>query len=419
MRKLSILLSALLLVPAISNAATLEDLLVEKGVITKGEAKAAMATEASKVYWNDGTRIEFPDTGFTAKINTLIQTRYTFWDMDEEAPILVGDTLVSPKNRSSFDVQRARLAFSGNALHNEFYYKLEADFVGGADKDGDAWEESYFGGDEKSPELLDAYIGWKACDWLDLMMGQFKVPVSRQFMADPWGLQFADRSLTSYYFDLGRQTGLMGKLDLADGQVELGGGIFNGISTGEGANRTAVDTKHTGLVNLRWDVMGNMNPYVEGDVDWTDEAAVSLGAAYAYSDADSYMGEVELNNIDVDANLKVQGFSLHGEFYTASYDLDQGDNVEPLGFYLQAGYFFEPKTWELAARYGYVDCDEGMSAGVCAGLDKINTIDVSINYYWWKHHLKAQLGMSIVNEDTVNDDDYNFNRWLFQLSSYF
>lgn len=77
MRKLSVLAAALLVAPAVSQAATLEDLLVEKGVITKAEAAAAGGA-SGKVYYNGGTRFDFPDSGFTMKVNLTLQERYTF-----------------------------------------------------------------------------------------------------------------------------------------------------------------------------------------------------------------------------------------------------------------------------------------------------------------------------------------------------
>jgi len=401
MRKLSILFAALLLVPAISQAATLEDLLVEKGVITKAEAKAAGGAAPAKVYWNNGTRIEFPDTGFTAKINTQIQTRYEFTDGDED---------IGNKNTSSFEFKRVRLEVAGTALHEEFFYKVQTDFVGTTEDNG-----------ESTPALKDAYLGWNACDWLALRMGQFKTAVSRQYNTASWGLQFADRSLASDYFDLGRMHGLHGSFDLADGQVKLGAGLFNGESTGEGVNRGGVDTRHTGVVDLRWNAMGEMNSFVEGDVDWTEDPALSLGAAYAFSDytmtADEFSTKMDKNVVSVDANFKVKGFSIHGEFFTASVEPDDGDSVDPTGFYLQTGYFFYPKELELAVRYSLVDYD--LAADI-AGLDKTNAVDVSINYYWWKHNLKAQLGYAFLNYDGLEGtDDSNETRWLFQVSSYF
>ena len=100
MRKAMLLAALLLLTPAISQAKTLEELLIEKGVITKGEAGGVSDAGASKVYWNRGTRIDFPDTGFTTSIATQIQARYAFTDNDEDS---------GERNTSSFSLRRARL----------------------------------------------------------------------------------------------------------------------------------------------------------------------------------------------------------------------------------------------------------------------------------------------------------------------
>ena len=59
MRKLTIIAALLLLIPSIAQAKSLEDLLVEKGVITKSEARGAHHEMGSKVYWQGGSRIDF------------------------------------------------------------------------------------------------------------------------------------------------------------------------------------------------------------------------------------------------------------------------------------------------------------------------------------------------------------------------
>lgn len=407
MRKVT-LLAALLLAPAVSQAATLEDLLVEKGVITKGEAAAATGSAGSKVYYNKGTRIDFPDSGFTMGVNTFLQTRYTFTDNDDAS---------DEGNTSSFDVKRARIIVSGTALNEEFSYKVEGDFVS-QENDG-----------RSSAGLKDGYIMWHACDWADVKMGQFKINYGRQFVNSDAKLQFADRSATSDYFTLSRQNGLAGTARFADDTLWVTGGIYNGESDGErGENTEGVDTRHTGAVSVRWNPMGSMDAYEEGDVDWTEDMALSFGAAYARVSANTAdfgggFGEtVNANLISVDANMKYMGWSLHAElFNNASEGDDSNIEREPTGFYIQGGYFIDPKTIELAARYGYTDCDDGQAAGECAGLDNANEVTAGINYYWWKHQLKAQLNYSFVNEDIAGPggDDLNTNRWIFQLSSFF
>jgi len=315
-------------------------------------------------------------------------------------------------NTSSFDVHNARLILSGTAMHNEFFYKLESNFV-----------DTVAG--DSSPQLLDAYLGWKACDWASLKMGQFKTPISRQWNTEEWGLQFADRSDVSNYFSANYSQGLAGTFDtMNDGKLLLGAAMFNGESTGEGLNRGGTDTRHSGAVSLRWNAMGEMNPYVEGDVDWTENPALSFGGAYMYSDAlggntfaDGEKGKI--HRISADGTFKMKGLSVGGEFFWQKIDPKDGDSDSPLGFYAQAGYFFEPKTFEVAARYGLVDCRDA-STGECLNTDKLNEVDVSLNYYWWKHHLKAQLGWAFLNHKALEgSEDVNTDRWMFQLSSYF
>lgn len=406
MRKATLLAALLLLAPAASQAKTLEELLVEKGVITRGEAGGVSDAGASKVYWNKGTRLEFPDTGFTARINTQIQSRYTFTDADEDT----GD-----KNTSSFSLRRARLVLSGSALNNEFSYKLQSDFVGTTDENG-----------QRTPQLRDAYLQWNACDEQGgIRFGQFKTQISRQFNNESQALQFPDRSVVSDYYDLDRQVGAMAFGSWMDGDLTASAGVFNGSSDGEGINKPGRDTKHAGVVAVRGNVLGKMNAYEEGDIDWTEDPAVNIGGAYAYSDGNNDLGggvqDVDFHTVSVDANFKWMGWSAHGEIFNSSYRPDVGGESEPTGFYAQGGYFVVPKKLEIAARYSYLDCDDGEAVGDCSGLDKINEVGASVNYFFWKHYLKAQLAYTLINEDSMEgaDSDVNTNRWIFQVSGYF
>jgi hypothetical protein len=74
---------------------------------------------------------------------------------------------------------------------------------------------------------------------------------------------------------------------------------------------------------------------------------------------------------------------------------------------------------EVAARYGYTDCDSGTAGGTCAGNDNISEASATLNYYLWRHNLKAQLGYDFVRNDSIAGEDFTTNRYVFQLSSYF
>jgi len=286
---------------------------------------------------------------------------------------------------------------------------LSTDFISAPDSDANAGA---------SPAVRDAYIDWKPCnDDSGVRMGAFKTAFSRQFNTNQQSMQFADRSVTSEYFTLGRQNGAAAYGAWADGMLTGSAGIFNGNSDGEGANTSGVDTKHTGVIAARINPTGHMNVDEEGDIDWTEDLATSVGVAYAYADKENGGINNRASLINVDANLKYMGLGVHAEYFGANNDADiAGD---PTGFYVQGGYFFTPKKLELAARYGYTDCDHGTAGGICSGNKNVNEVSASLNYYFWRHSLKAQLGYDFVNYSTQAGQDSNSNRYIFQLSSYF
>jgi phosphate-selective porin OprO/OprP len=412
MRKILFLSALMLLAPSVSQAKTLEDLLVEKGVITKGEAGSAKGGgQGSTSYSQNGTRFDFPQEGFSSGFNVLLMEAYTFTDNDNDT---------GERNTSSFDMKQARVYLHGTALNEEFEYLLNGDFVGDtASRDRDAASQ------DSGANLVDAYLKWNSCDTGWVRIGQFRTGISRQFNNSDYKLQFADRSIASDFFDLGRQQGADTSWNLADGMVTVGAGIFNGESTGEGINQTGLDTDHTGVVNFRVNPVGKMDSYSEGDVEWTEDLAMSFGGAYAHGNfnlgQDLSTGG-DFDEVNVDANLKFMGWSANAEFFYGNVDIDGTDSdVEPLGFYAQAGYFIDPKVVELAASYSMIDCDDGKAGvvgGSCTGSDKVQEAKLGVNYFWWGHNLKAQLNYVFLNQDTVLGDDVNTNKWVLQFTQY-
>ncbi len=388
MRKIVTLVALLLVAPAISFANTLDDLLVQQGVVTKSSHDAgAGSMGSSKVYYNGGTRFDFPDSGITAKWNTQLQTRYEFTDNDETP------------NVSSFSVRRARLQVSGDALNNEFSYKVQVDFVGSSDADG-----------ASSPDLRDAYLEWHACDWAWIRMGQFKTALSRQFNSSSAMLQFADRSLASEYYSQDRANGLAvgGNMDNISWMAQM----TNGNSDGEGRNRGGVDTDHSAYAQVRYS-SGDIDVSAEGDVDGTEDMAWALGFTFGYND-DSLGAEEdqETQTYNADFTWKYQGWSLAAEYFHRT--LDDGVDLEDDGFYAQIGYFLTPHEWEIAARYSGVFYDE--DAG---DLDQSEEVSATVNYYWWKHQMKANIGYVYGTDEPDEGDSIDTSRWLVQLSSWF
>jgi len=422
MRKLTVLASLLLLLPAVSQAKSLEDLLVEKGVITKSEARGAHHEGGAKVYWRNGSRLDFADTGFSTSIYTKFQTRYTFTDVDN-------DVAPGASNVSGFSVQTARLGVAGSVLHEEFEYNVEFELGRGEP-----------GLNNGGATLLDAYMTWNACDWGGVQMGQFRPDISRGFSTRVENLQFADRSVVSDFYSIQRNQGVRADVALND-DWQFAAALFNGNSTNEGLNGNGTDNNHLMVVSLRGNLMGDMDPFVEGDIGNTEDMAVNVGVAAGFGENElAFVGAtVDEFVLSADLNVKQGGMSFHAEYFTLEHDLGGGADLSSDGFYAQLGYFLEPKEWELALRYGYIDCDNGAAIGndiqgglgnsvnVCndgtAVADDVNEVNLGLNYYWWKNHMKAQLGYSMLDKDLAapinGEDDEIETRWILQLSSYF
>ncbi len=409
MKKL-VLIALVLGLPGISQAKTLEDLLVEKGVITAGEARGTVDSADAKVYWNNGTMLEFPDNGFTTRINTEIRSRYTYEDVNN------GFT-----DSSNFSQNKARITMSGTALYKEFNYKLQADLNKG-----------------DSSKVKEAYIEWQPCEGMGYRMGRMDTLVARQYAAGNYAKQIPDDSIATQAFATGTQGGIRAFYSDLDDTYNLSASLYNGDSDDEGDygarsydDKGGTDTKHAYEAAARVNVLGHMNAYNEGDIDFTDDLALNIGAAYSYSEGDNLFGDVgdvitaKTHRVSADANLKVQGFAFHTEFFWADYDDKYVDeDINPVGFYAQAGYFVTP-DFEIAGRYSFVDYD-GWTAMAPYGItDDANEVAVSLNYYFWKHNLKAQLAYIFVNndlpsnyKDSFEDDEINSNRWMFQVSAY-
>lgn len=378
MRKLIMLTAIMFLAPAVSQAKTLEELLVEKGVITKGEAAKAAASAPGSVHYSNGVRWDFSDKNVSGSLSTMIRTRWTFTDYDK-------DDTENSRNTSSFDVTQARLTADGTVLDKEFAYHMMGDFAG------------------ESASLKDAYISYQACDWADVSMGQHKTGLSRQFNTGDNNLQFPDASAVTDYFNLGRQAGAWASLKSSDMPVTFSAGIYNGESAGEGLNRSGTDTLHTGVFAARYN-MGHIDPFVESDIDNSEELAASFGASVAFGQS-KRTGITENDDtftMSVDAIAKYQGWSFGAEYFYKDVQNDASDtNAKPSGFYAQVGYFLMPSEFELAARYGLISCDDGAAGGICAGVKNYNEVDFSANYYFWGNNLKAQLAWARLGEKPV------------------
>lgn len=348
----------------------------------------ALAEDGARVSYDKGTILEFPDQGFEMKLNVQLQGRYSYESYDNSEARGVED-------RSDFHLRRARLVATGSAMEDKFSYMLENDFAGGSGRTNDG-----------ESDLKDAWLQYNAEDF-SLLMGQTRVPLGRQNRVRNMNLQFLERSTTSEYFDKDRNVGLM--FHGANDGLGWALGVFNGESTGEGANLRGQDANVMGTFALN---------YSEGEYDRNQETQVGVDGCGWTVGTSVNVGQGELADVDydevvanVDFGMMSGGWTLQGEYFFSSLDSDGASTVEDNGFYVQTGMFVEENT-EVALRYGAIFQDKNTTDA------DINEYSAVVNRYLDGHNLKVQTGVTFIQNDPAtgsSQDDFIFD---IQLAAY-
>ena len=297
---------------------------------------------------------------------------------------------------SSFQIRRARLAFSGNALGKQNKYKVEFAF---SSRDLGMKEGLL----HRSP-LLTWYLQFGLARDVNIRVGQYKIPYNRQRVISSGNLQFVDRSIANGEFNLDRDTGLdIRSNDLFGlGKLHYAVGIY--LRKGRDVS-SSVDFQFMYLARLEFLPFGKFKDYSSVDFARYSSPRLSLGLAYAFIDDALKMqgnrgaspkdkGTSEIHNVVFDALFKFSGFSSMLEaFYRQGSrnpvegvtDLDKPRNG--FGFFVQAGYLFSGTTFEWAVRYGHVQPFD--AAG--SSLPEKYSLGTALSYYFVKHPLKLQM----------------------------
>ncbi len=383
MRKLSLIVAAgAFLVPAISQAKPLNDLLMEKGVI------ADDAGQSGQLSYKNGTRLTFGND-FDAQLNLLLQTRLEHHDRD------------GGPDTTGFNVERARFILGGNMLEDEWSYYLQNDFVGTTDAGSDG---------KASSELKDMWVQHNGGDWMKIRVGQFKTPYSRQFLASDSSLQIMDRSLVTDLFDLDRQQGAM--IHGGEDGINYYLGLFNGESDDEGRNRFPQDPDMQGVAMLTWSSENYGSRTMEGDINHTDDMGWTAGVSGAYGSGTSGGDDFDKLDANADVGMRMNGLSLQGEFFFSNLDFDVAGETDDMGFYAQIGYFFTDMI-EGAFRFSLLEPDDDAS-----DLDDAQEYMFGLGYYINGHNLKVLASAGFVEENVSEGDDLTDARYQLELTGY-
>jgi hypothetical protein len=287
-------------------------------------------------------------------------------------------------------------------------------------------------------ELLDSYALVPVRRWLQVQMGQFRVPFSRQELVSSSRYQLADRALWSGganssgvrfvpSFDLGMMVwGWLGPRDV----VEYYAGVFNGKGPNTPFN---LDGNFLYAGRVAVNPLGRPRALQEGAVNLprhTPTLAIGLNAAYQTRQLGliTRPGAMapEPNNIGAttlgaDVFFAAHGASTYGEVFfrdTTETDAATTPNTQAFGWLAQVGYFlpwartrnhlevvgrvqgFNP-TGCLTRSEG-TDCAPRLPASQTREVyrDFMDTVAVTFGLNWYQlgHGFKVQAAYTVSNE---------------------
>ncbi len=395
-----------IIVQAHSAQAGLEDILYEKGQITKEEwIKAKAASEKTideehqkldqqfpiSMQYKDGFNIHTRDGNFLMNMQGRVQLRYSY-PQEGDSLTPASASAFDDKDVSSFRVRRARIKIGGHGFQPWLKYYVEYDWV--------------------SNTLLDYRIDIARFKWATLRVGQWKIDYNRERVDSSGAQQFVERSIVNSPFTLDRQIG-----------ARLGGHLFEkthayliynvGVFTGIGINQSHNDDKQMlYMARLQWNFMGRDLPFSQSDTEYTENPTGSLAFAGAHNRADRFNfptasraggvvdGQFEITQAVEEVAFKYKGFSLQQEFHVKEVVNKSNDaRTTLLGAYAQAGYFPHylidviPQPLEVAFRYAFVDPNDTVRS------DVLREQTVALNWFFAGHRNKLTLDASHLTQE--------------------
>ncbi len=296
------------------------------------------------------------------------------------------------QDRDDFDIERARLIFSGFIGDPRLTYFFQLD----GDTD-----------DRSQVDLLDVWAGYQFNDAFGFYFGKRRLPGSRAWLLSTKFTQFADRSLTTSFFRPDRSQGIWAEGEPIEDWHYLTM-VSNGFSTNglrfDDFNNTYSftgsvwhDIGEGGFGNGPSDLSFHHEPVAQVGTSVGFERGSPVGPFFLFgvspqlefvrlsdgtriTKTGALAPDVTVTSFDhylwaLDAAYKFRGLSLSAEYYFRWLQGIKGDGPLPRttlfdnGFYAQAGYFVIPERVELIARTSQVFGSFGNASEYAGGLN--------------------------------------------------
>lgn len=357
-----------------------------------------------------GAVIASNDDKFSLTLRARMQLRY-----DAEIPHEEGE-----EPDQIFQLRRMRLVFAGHAFgkHNKFYVQLglsPRDQTGGLLTDEPQIRYN---------PVRDARIELDYLRDLTLMLGQMKVPFSRQRVVSSGNLEMVDRSLVNEELQLDRDLGIVVLSKDLFGLNRLAYSL--GVFMGEGRNAfEPADFGMLWVARAEWLPFGKFDDYSEGDLARSTKPGLSLGVAYAFHDNAKGMrsvhgdkpkdgGTTDYHHLNADLLFKYHGLATQVSFHYRNGSRNPGDAVDEtgapipadlprngIGLLAQVSYMLPWLDLQAIGRYSTVRNTEPQTSSMPGRSE----LGAGLSYYVGGHAYKVQVDYTRLWDEEAGQTD--------------
>jgi hypothetical protein len=365
-----------------------------------------------RVFYKDG-KTNFVMKAGTVQLSTHMQARYTYLDRLQN-------------DRGSFRIRRMKSVVEGNTYGGTWRFKLQANWVGANVVNSATVSAS---NDTTKPLservtlsttatrgtiLEDAELWFAKFPLATVWIGQGKAYFGRQELISDGKLHFVDRWVGNARFAPSRDQGI--GLIGANGtkKYEYNLGLYNGNLINQTLNDN-VEYMYVG--RLVWTPFGEYK-LEESAHDYPETPKLLLGAAGLNNTLTRGQTDTDIWRVGGELAFKWHGFNSSGEYYYEDAEISPRTTVAR-GYYVQAGWLFPNRKFELAGRYAHVD-DELLMLTISDlnrnPLAELREYGACASWYFDKHTHKIQANW-LRFEDTLADQ--HIDEYAMQLQLVF
>ncbi len=338
-------------------------------------AEGEHALPADKMYgYDDGFYIHNHDNTFSLKFNGALQARYLYSSVE------------GLSDYQRFENARTKLFFTGHFIDESWHYTM-----------------GMLAGPNGTFAVDEGYIAKAFTPDTWMQVGQFNVPLFREFLISTTRQLAVERSIVGQYFSVKDTNGILAGTE--QGPIKLTVSANNGYfepTANEEQNINDEEfqngTTYAFLTRLEYKPFGSWEELRDYNSPSDNETGLLLGAGFGYQrNNNTSFQDQEFTTATVDVSFLGSGWST---FAMLGANKDQlSDDPTVYGAVAQGGLYVDPQQdiVELFTRYEWGNGQE---------KENLSLLTAGANYYIDPKHLKltADLGYAFTGVDAIWED---------------